>query len=131
VSSVRGLDVAFIAQYNDRIIYDCITSTRQQPMRFPLPANKIEKEMWAETDPDFQLEDTEFEQMDICRGGTMIKQDMIMDDNGAVYFMMKTPNDTVKVMRTDPMAEMGGDSFVRTVFTLRSSCVYFLLYNQG
>lgn len=61
----------------------------------------------------------------------MIKQDMIMDDAGAIYFMMKTPNDTVKVMRTDPYKEMGGDGFVKVVFTLRSSCVYFLLFNQG
>jgi hypothetical protein len=27
VTSARGLDVAFVAQYNDRIIYDCVTST--------------------------------------------------------------------------------------------------------
>jgi hypothetical protein len=28
VTSVRGLDVSFICQYNDSIIFDCITSTR-------------------------------------------------------------------------------------------------------
>ena len=39
VTSSRGLDVALVAQYNDRIIYDCVTSTVQQPVRFPLPAN--------------------------------------------------------------------------------------------
>lgn len=27
VTSTRGLDVAFVAQYNDRIIMDCVTST--------------------------------------------------------------------------------------------------------
>ena len=28
VTSARGLDVAFVAQYNDRIVYDCVTSTK-------------------------------------------------------------------------------------------------------
>ena len=28
VRSVRGLDVSFICQYNDSIIFDCITSTK-------------------------------------------------------------------------------------------------------
>lgn len=40
MTSARGLDVTFVAQYNDRIIYDCITSLYQAPIRFPLPANK-------------------------------------------------------------------------------------------
>ena len=43
VTSVRGLDVTFVAQYNDRIIFDCITSTKQLPMRFPLPATPKEE----------------------------------------------------------------------------------------
>ena len=43
VTSARGLDVAFICQYNDSIIFDCITSTKQLPIRFPMPASqKIE-----------------------------------------------------------------------------------------
>ena len=37
VTSARGMDVTFVAQYNDRIIFDCITSQRQLPIRFPLP----------------------------------------------------------------------------------------------
>ena len=28
VTSVRGLDVSFVIQYNDSIIFDCITSTK-------------------------------------------------------------------------------------------------------
>ena len=51
VTSVRGLDVAFVAQYNDRIIFDCITSTRQNPIRFPL-YDKNEQRKMSE-DPDF------------------------------------------------------------------------------
>ena len=38
VTSARGIDVAFACQYNDAIIFDCITSTKQHPIRFPLPA---------------------------------------------------------------------------------------------
>lgn len=37
VTSVRSLDVTFICQYNDAIIFDCITSTKQKPIRFPMP----------------------------------------------------------------------------------------------
>jgi len=56
---------------------------------------------------------------------------MIMDNDGAVYFMMHYENGTVKVLRTDPYAEMGGDGFVKTVFSLRSSKIYFLLFHQN
>jgi len=51
VTSVRGLDVAFVAQYNDRVIFDCITSTKQPPIRFPLFDTKEKKKQ--EIDPDF------------------------------------------------------------------------------
>lgn len=131
VTSVRGLDVAFIAQYNERIIMDCITSTKQLPVRFPLPANKKEEEALKEKDTDFNLREGGFEQMDICRGGKMVRQRMVLDEEGAVYFMMKTENDTVRVMRMDPMAEMGDHKFVKTVFSLRSSLIYFLLFYCG
>ena len=53
VTSVRGLDVALVAQYNDRIVFDCVTSTKQLPVRLPLPQNAKELELWKETDPDF------------------------------------------------------------------------------
>jgi hypothetical protein len=55
---------------------------------------------------------------------------MIMDAEGAIYFMMRYENGTVKVLRTDPFAEMGGDGFVKTVFSLRSSKIYFLLFHS-
>lgn len=96
-----------------------------------MPANRAELDKWEKTDPDFQKEDCEYEQMDICRGGTMIRQPMIKDSDGAIYFMMKSSNDTVRVLRTDPNAEMGGDTFVKTVFQLRSSLIYFMLFHQG
>jgi len=41
---------------------------------------------------------------------------MIMDPQGAVYFAMRSANGTVKVMRTDPYAEMGDDKFVKSVY---------------
>ena len=44
VTSSRGLDVAFVAQYNDRIVYDCVTSTVQLPILFPMPQNSDERE---------------------------------------------------------------------------------------
>lgn len=69
--------------------------------------------------------------MDICRSGKMVRQHMVLDEDGAVYFMMQTENDTVRVMRMDPMAEMGDHKFVKTVFSLRSSLIYFLLFYCG
>lgn len=127
VTSVRGLDVAIVAQYNDRIIYDCITSTRQQPIRFPLPPKNKEEEARLK-DPDFAKEDAEWEDLTICRSGTMIKQQMLMDDKGAIYFMMLSDNGTVRVLRTDPQIEMGGEGFIKPVFSFRSSKVYFFLF---
>ena len=35
------------------------------------------------------------------------------------------------MLRTDPYAEMGGDGFVKCVFSLRSSKIYFLLFHQN
>ena len=43
VTSVRGLDVSFVCQYNDAIIFDCITSTKQLPIRFPMPTSDAAK----------------------------------------------------------------------------------------
>ena len=53
LTSERGLDVAFVAQYNDRIIFDCVTSTKQLPLRFPTPFSKQEEEEWRKFDPDY------------------------------------------------------------------------------
>lgn len=55
---------------------------------------------------------------------------MIMDDKGAIYFMIKTQN-LIKVLRTDPLVEMGGLGFIKPVFTLRSSRVFFMLFREG
>lgn len=99
VTSARGLDVTFIAQYNDRIIFDCVTSTKQLPLRFPLPATAIEEKTWRETDPDFKKGSDEhpikFEQLAVCKGSVMVRQGMIQDLDGAVYFMMQSANDAV------------------------------------
>lgn len=117
VTSSRGLDVAFLAQYNDRIIYDCITSVVQPPIRFPMPSTVAEREQWESIDPDFDLEfDRGWEGMEICKSGVMVRQRMIMDPQGAVYFAMRSASGTVKVMRTDPYAEMGDDKFVKSVY---------------
>ena len=135
MTSARGLDVTFVAQYNDRIIYDCITSVVQKPIRFPLPKDKNEEKEWRKTDSDYLKKDDddepiEFEDFDVFKGATMVRQPMIMDDKGAIYFMIKTANQ-VKVLRTDPLVEMGQNGFIKSVFTLRASRVFFLLYREG
>ena len=61
----------------------------------------------------------------------MIKQAMLRDEDCAIYFMMKYKDDTVKVLRIDPRQELGLDNFVKVVFTLKSSLIYFLLHHAG
>lgn len=34
-----------------------------------MPRHQKEAEEWKKTDPDFDKEEAEFEQMDICKGG--------------------------------------------------------------
>ena len=59
----------------------------------------------------------------------MVRQRMIMDAKGAIYFMMNYKG-LIKVMRADPAAEMGSAAFIKPVFTLRSQNIYFLLYQN-
>ena len=90
-----------------------------------------------DVDPELALDEIddrpviEWEMLDICKGGEMVRQRMIMDDKGAIYFMMKSANGTVRVLRTDPTIEMGTDKFIKCVYQLRSTQIYFLLFQQG
>ena len=60
----------------------------------------------------------------------MVRQPIITDASGAVYFMMQHDNGNVSVLRTDPNVVMGEEDFVRCVYKLRSSKIYFLLFHQ-
>ena len=125
VTSVRGLDVSFVCQYNDAIIFDCITSTKQFPIRFPMPMSRDEIDMekyFNETEKKIEWEYS----LDICRGAVPLKQSMQMDDKGAVYFAIKTETGVVKILRVDPLAEMGNDGFIKSVFSLRCEYIHFL-----
>ena len=51
---------------------------------------------------------------------------MIRDTDGAIYFMMKSTDDTIRVIRADPNAEMGTNDYLKVVFTFYSSLVYFM-----
>ena len=68
--------------------------------------------------------------MEVCKGGQMVRQRMIMDPAGAIYFMMNYKG-VIKVMRVDPTTEMGDAAFVKPVFTLRTNNIYFLLFQSG
>ena len=50
----------------------------------------------------------------------MVRQPIITDASGAVYFMMQHDNGNVSVLRTDPNVVMGEEDFVRCVYKLRS-----------
>ena len=56
---------------------------------------------------------------------------MIMDKDGAIYFMTRTQQGIVKVLRTNPQVEMGDSQFIKPVYTFRSFTNYFLLFNEG
>ena len=49
-----------------------------------------------------------------------------MDDDGAIYFAVKTGRDIVKVLRVDPKMEMGNQGFVKSVFQLKCQEIHFL-----
>ena len=78
VRSVRGFDVTFICQYNDTIIFDCITSTKQLPIRFPMPNNRKPEEdekFFNEIEKGIEWETS----LDITKGAVPLKQPMQMD----------------------------------------------------
>ena len=41
----------------------------------------------------------------------MVRQQMIMDEKGAIFFMMNNQGD-IKVLKIDPSIEMGDENFV-------------------
>ena len=49
VKSARSTDATLCIQYNDSIVFDCITSTAQKPIIFPRPKIIIPKELTNET----------------------------------------------------------------------------------
>ena len=72
VTSIRGLDVSFICQYNDSIIFDCITSTKQLPIRFPMPVSTKEADenkYFNEIDKEIEWETS----MEITKGAVPLK----------------------------------------------------------
>ena len=72
VTSARGLDVSFVCQYNDSIIFDCITSTKQKPIRFPMPLTNT-RDAWElffnEEEVDIPWDET----VDVCKGAKPMK----------------------------------------------------------
>ena len=67
VTSSRGLDVTFIVQYNDAIIFDCITSLQQQPIRFPTLHESSSG--WSRTGEN----EIEWEELEIAYGAKPIQ----------------------------------------------------------
>ena len=127
VTSVRGLDVSFVCQYNDAIIFDCITSTKQLPIRFPMPlSNKTEdrEKYFNNLENEIEWETT----LDITKGGMPMKQSMQMDDKGALYFAIKSETGLMKILRVDPFAEMGSATFIKSVFSMRCDYIHFLTF---
>ena len=71
--SVRGIDVSFVCQYNDSIIFDCITSTKQLPIRFPMPSKPEDKDKYF-NDEEKKIDWDE--SLDITKGAVPFKQSM-------------------------------------------------------
>ena len=61
--SDRGNDIVLVCQYNDCVIFDCVTSTKQRPIKVPL----------------LQNDSPMFAKLDVSNGGSMIKVKMLMD----------------------------------------------------
>lgn len=123
VQSMRGQDVALAIQYNDAVIFDCITSTVQNPMKMPLKRDK--------KDMDKTEAEIEWEQTEICKGGKMVRVFMFMDPEGSLYWLMKYENDIIRVIRHNPNVEMGDENYFKKIFEFRSEKVYFFLFNDN
>jgi hypothetical protein len=66
VKSGRGVDVTLCLQYNDSIIFDCITSTKQKPISFPVTKQELDEE--------------KYEDLKACKDVKIIPVPMIMDE---------------------------------------------------
>jgi len=85
VNSMRGVDVALAVQYNDGVVFDCITSTKQLPIMVPLcPSEYL-----------MDKDEHEFTKDSI----KMIKVNMQMDDEGALYWLVNVAADRICILR--------------------------------
>lgn len=117
VQSSRGVDVTLCNQYNDSIVFDCITSTRQKPIIFPLGKEQEEEE--------------EYEDLMCCKNIKIVPVPMLMDHEGSIYFLVTNAENSVKVYRVNTDAEMGEDAFFQLVYHFQSSWVYFFLQEDN
>jgi len=85
VNSARGVDVALAVQYNDGVVFDCITSTAQLPMMVPLCPSE---EFLEKADHEFTKDSIK-----------MIKVKMQMDDEGALYWLVNITADRICILR--------------------------------
>lgn len=106
--------MALCNQYNDSIVFDCITSTKQTPIRFPLKLKtKNNDEDKPKNDNDDEDEngdkanEDEFEQLEICKGVKPVPVPMLMDKFGSIHFLISDSKGTVRVYRVNREAVMG------------------------
>ena len=139
-------------QYNDSIIFDCITSTAQKPIMFPRPKVTIPKELINEPEkkdlkegeeqpaPKYsakeirareraiekaQMEDEEFEDIKASKDCIIVPVPLIMDENGFIYLLTTNVEKQVKVYRVNTEKEMGEESFFQLVYQFQATWVYF------
>jgi hypothetical protein len=89
--SDRGYDIVLACQYNDCVIFDCVTSTRQEPIKVP----------------QFSSDSSDFVDLEVSKTGTMVKVPMIMDKSGALYWLHWVKDKEVGVLRHNPKLQMG------------------------
>ena len=82
-------------------MFDCVTSTKQTPIRFPL---KLRTKNDDEEDEEGA---NDFEQLEICKGVKPVPVPMIMDKFGSIHFLISDAKGTVKVYRVNREAVMG------------------------
>ena len=146
--SARSTDVTLVIQYNDSIVFDCVTSTKQKPIMFPRPHIVIPKELKNETEKkDGQepaetytkkqidkrnaeiekkkKEDEEFEDIKASKDCSIVPVPMIMDEKGFIYLLTTNAEKQVKVYRVNTEKEMGEESFFQLVYHFQANWVYF------
>lgn len=97
------------------MIFDCVTSTKQQPIKIP----------------KFEHDSDDFVDLEIVKGKSMVKTKMLMDENGSIFWLHCPEKSEITVLRHNPKLQMGNPKFITKVFKMYAEHVFFFEYNQG
>lgn len=112
--SDRGNDAVLVSQYDDCVIFDCVTSVLQKPIRCPIGDENLQ----------------EFADIPIVHSGSMVKIQMFMDTKGCLFWMHSPKEKEVSVFRHNPKLQMGNSEYITSVYNFYAEHVYFFVFKE-